>query len=119
MGGDVSGSGSQEHCFRIVGQGGLASTKNGTQASLLATSQANVASTHRSSSRDNVQVGSNHYHGPYSRKSAVGTGKTTAAHQTPINTNSSIQTNRVAQKVKASQLSASSLHSHQLKMASY
>ena len=34
----VSDSSQDGHCFRLVSQGGLASTKNGAQASLLATS---------------------------------------------------------------------------------
>ena len=98
----------------MVSQGGLASTKNGTQASLLATSQAQAAATHRSTSRDATHVSStgHYHHSTYARKSTVGTAKTTNAHQTPINTNTSMQANRVAQKVKASQLSASSLHAH-------
>ena len=84
MGGEsvASGGGTQDHCFRMVPQAtNMASTKNGTQASLLATSQANAATTHRSTSRDNVQIGANHYHqGPYSRKSTVGTSKATMAN---------------------------------------
>ena len=78
------------------------------------------AATHRSTSRENgIGPQSSSSTGPtgFSRKSTVGKQThSSQAHHTPINA-SSVSTNRVTQKVKASQLSASSLHQHTLKLA--
>ena len=76
--------------------------------------------THRSNSRENgcaTGNGTTLNTGSYTRKSTVGKQTISSqAHHTPINAGS-VSTNRVTQKVKASQLSASSLHQHTMKLA--
>ena len=90
----------------MIGNGGAPGTvKSGSGV---------VAVTHRSTSRENGCGGptgnSTSNAGSYTRKSTVGKQTISSqAHHTPINAGS-VSTNRVTQKVKASQLSASSLH---------
>ena len=101
-----------EQCMiRVANQGinGGAGSKNGGKISGGA-SGTQAISTHRSASREAVAS--------YTRKSTLQKqGHTSAqAHKTPNNTGT-VATNRAAHKVKASQLSASSLHAHTMKLA--